>query len=221
MHEGRIIKKAKELRRAGNSYNYIADATGLSKGTLYYWLSDIPFAPNKETIERIGFARARSGQIKSQQKAASIFAARKMARKDIGILNKRDLFMLGVGLYMGEGTKTHNIVRIINSDPKIIKLAIKWFTDVCGLSNKNFSIRLHLYPDNDIRASLHFWSSAIGLKKDQFQKAQIDTRKKKKVSKRGKLPYGTAHVTVKSNGQKQFGVFLARRINGWIEEVTK
>jgi hypothetical protein len=49
----------------------------------------------------------------------------------------------------------------------------------------------------------------------------VHQRKDKKLFKRGKLPYGTAHLAIKSNGEKKFGVFLARKINAWIEKVLE
>ncbi len=73
--------------------------------------------------------------------------------------------------------------------------------------------------DNDIKEALFYWSQAVGIPLAQFQQTQVDTRVGKKVSKRGKLPFGTAHLSIKSMGNKDFGVFLARKINAWIDEV--
>ena len=216
-----IHKKVFKLRKEGHSYNYISQQTGVSKSTLSGWLSGIPYTPNKITIERIGKARAASGRVKAKQKLDSIEKADAEAKNEIGEIKKRDLFMLGVGIYIGEGTKTNNIVRIINADPKIIKFAVKWFEEICGLSRDNFRIRLHLYPDNNIKKCIQFWSDISGIPLSQFQKTYIDIRKDKKMFKRGKLPYGTAHLSIKSNGKKEFGVFFSRKINGWIKEVLK
>ena len=217
-----IKAKAIELRRQGYSYNYIKNKVGLSsKGTLHAWLSVIPYIPNKETIERIGKARAASSLAKHQIKIASLSAAYQQARKDIRSLKKRDIFMLGIGLYTGEGSKTGDIVRIINSDSRIIKFAIRWFMEACSVKKDNFRIRLHLYPDNDIKNCLKYWSKVTSIPLSQFQRVQIDLRTDKKKVNRRKLPYGTAHLSVKSNGRKDLGVFLARRINGWIDRVLK
>lgn len=117
--------------------------------------------------------------------------------------------------------KKQNIVRVINADPKIIKFAVKWFEEACGLSKENFRIRLHLYPDNNIEKCIKFWSNTSGIPPKQFQKTYTDIRKGKKMFKREKLPHGTAHLGIRSNGKKEFGVFLARKINGWIKEVLK
>ncbi|HEC30599.1 MAG TPA: hypothetical protein ENI66_01120 [Candidatus Yonathbacteria bacterium] len=212
-------EKAIKLRKDGHSYNYIADKTGASKGTLNCWLSDIPYIPNNETISRIGKARAKSGEVKSLQKLNSIKMARREAKNEINFVSKRDLFMLGLALYIGEGSKSYGIIRVINANPKVIKFMIKWFKEIFGMSDENFAIRLHLYPDNNEKECLDFWSEKTDLSALQFQKTQIDRRKNKKLSKRGKLPYGTAHLSVKSCGNKRYGVFLARKIDAYTREV--
>lgn len=219
MHNSTIRKHAFDLRKEGYSYNYISEKIRISKGTLHCWLGKIPYTPNAETITKIGKARVASGLLKHKEKLASFVYAKSLAQKDIGEINNRDLFMLGLGIYIGEGTKDGNTVRIVNANYKIIKLTIKWFKEVCGLKTDNFVVRLHLYPDNDIQKCIQYWSKNIGIPINQFQKTQVDTRKNKKTFKKGKLPYGTAHMTVKSNGKKEFGVFLARRIGAWIERV--
>ncbi len=206
------------LRKHGYSYSMIADKTGLSKGTLYSWLSSIPYEPNNEVVYRIGNARAKSGLVKHKNKLKTVEEARKQAIKDIGKVSKRDLLMLGIALYIGEGEKNEN-VGIINADPRIIRLAIKWLIDIYGLSINNFTLAVHLYPDSDIETCLHYWSKQTNIPLTQFGKTQIDKRKNKVVSKRGKLPYGTAHLRVKSNGVKEFGVLLARRIRASMEEI--
>lgn len=213
--------QAIKLRQEGHSYSYIQNEVGISKGTLNSWLSIIPYRPNKETIERIGKARAASALEKHQTKLDSLSVAYEQAIKDVGELSKRDIFMLGIALYIGEGSKTHDIIRVINSDPKIIRFAVKWFTEVCSLTKDNFRIRLHLYPDNNIKESLKFWSKETTIPISQFQKIQVDLRTDKKKTNKGKLPHGTAHLSVKSNGRRELGVFLARRIAGWIDVVLK
>lgn len=220
-HPANIRERIFKLRKDGYSYNYISSKTGVSKSTLSGWLAGVPYQPNQITIEKIGKARAASGHAKARQKLQSFESAERRAKSDIGKISKRDLFMIGIGIYIGEGTKTNDIVRVINADPKIIRFIIGWFEQVCGLVRENFRIRLHLYPDNNIENCIHFWSEISGIPVHQFQKTQIDLRENKKMSKRGKLPHGTAHLSIRSNGKKEFGVFLARRINAWIGEVLK
>lgn len=220
MHKTSVKQKVFQLRHAGYSYSYISSRTGLSKSTLSDWLTEVPYRPNKYTIHTIGRARATSGEIKTQIKQRSILEARREAENEIGILSKRDLFMFGLGLYLGEGSKTADIVRVVNSDPDVIRLAIAWFKSL-GVLRNQFVVTLHLYPDSNVRKCLQFWSEATTIPLDQFAKPQIDRRRNKKAYKAGKLPYGTAHLSVRSGGRKEFGVFFSRKILGWIDSATR
>ena len=208
-----------ELRRAGHSYNYIAPKVGVSKGTLAVWLADVPYTPNTETLNRIGKARAASGEVKSRLKRESFQRAREEARAEIQTLSRRDLFMLGLGLYIGEGAKSTQQTCFVNSNPAIISLLIKWFVKAVGLKKDNLRMRLHIYPDCSEEKSLQFWSEATTISRSQFLKTSVDWRKDKKAFKSGKLPHGTAHLSINGLGDKRFGVFLARKIMAWSDEV--
>jgi len=214
-----IKEKAIEYRKRGYSYSMISEKLGLSKSTLSDWLREIPYKPNKKVLRRIKLGQMKSAQFKHDQRMADIKRMKMLAKKELGRLTKRDLWLLGIGLYLGEGTRLEERVRIINSDPEIIKLAIKWFKEICGLTTKNFTIAIHTYPDNNIQETINFWSKVTGIPKRQFGKTQIDKRSNKSSKKRRKLPYGTAHLTVRANGKRGFGVSLHRRIMGWIESV--
>ena len=105
--------------------------------------------------------------------------------------------------------------------PIIIRLTLRWLKEVFGVPSKSFKVRIHLYPDNNIKETLRHWSKQLNIPLEQFQETYVDTRTGKKMFKKGKLPYGTAHVTVQSMGRPEHGVFLQRRINAWIEKVMK
>lgn len=208
-----------ELREQGYSYNLIAEKLRVSKSTLSGWLAEVPYSPNEEVVKRIGKARAFAGKRKSEEKRKSIETATALALKDIGVLSKRDIFMLGIGLYIGEGAKSTTLIRFTNANPRIVVLAMRWFEEICGVSKNNFSLRLYLYPDNDPQACIAYWSRETKLPESQFSKIWVDRRVNKKMAKRGKLPYGTAHLSVNSKGNILLGAFLRRRIDGWMAYV--
>src|SRR3989344_6965838 len=166
--------KAIDLRKKGHSYNYISQTLGISNSTLSDWLGSIPYTPNAETILRIGKARAASGHAKSKIKQESIFLAKKEAQRELGEVSERDLFMLGLGLYIGEGSKAWGITRFANSDPTVINLMIRWFTGALGLPKHNLRIRLHLYPDCNETESLQYWSKITTIPRGQFHKSSFD-----------------------------------------------
>lgn len=208
------------LRKEGFAYSHISEKTGLSKSTLSEWLSKIPYIPNKQTVERVGKAIAASNARKTRIRQEETEKTRQAAFLDIGDISKRDLFIFGLGLYLGEGSKLYGITRIVNSDPDVIQLSMAWFHRL-GVSRDQFLLTIHLYPDSDVEKSLQFWSHTTTIPRSQFGKTQIDRRVGKKKNRAGKLPHGTAHLTVRSLGRKEFGVVLARKIQAWSDEVAR
>jgi len=215
-----LKRRAIELRRQGYSYNLIRKQVPVSKSSLSLWLSDVPYKPNKDVVNRIRGAQLKSGEWKRRDKQRSLELANNEAKEMLGDLSDRDLFMLGIGVYIGEGAKTAYQTRIINSDPQVICLAIRWLEEFFGLSTANLYIRLYLYPDNDIKKSLLFWSNITGIPISQFSKTQVDRRVKKE-KKKGMLKHGTAHLGVKSCGEKRFGVLLFRKILALIDNTYR
>ena len=213
--------QAQEMRRSGHSYSYISQVTKVSKGTLSVWLADIHYVPNDETVERIGKARAASGHMKSRIKRESIAQAKAEALREMGAMSTRDLFMVGLGLYIGEGVKSHSAIGFANANPEVMHLIIRWLVEILDLPKSHIRLRLHLYPDSVESKSLQYWSEMTTIPVSQFQKTSFDRRTGKKSSKAGKLPHGTAHLVVRSLGQKKFGVFLSRKIQAWSSEVLR
>ena len=208
--------EAEQLRDKGYSYNMIKQELGVPVSTMSYWFKDRPFTPNKKVIERIKYGPIKSGAVRHNLKVKEIERLRKIGAQEVGRLSDRDLWMLGIGLYIGEGSKTIESIRIINSDPAVIAIGIRWLKTVCLLSNENITIRLHLYPDNDEGHAIKFWQTVTELPLKNFRKTSTDVRTDKKASNRRKLPHGTAHISVVSNGDPNKGVKLFRRIDGWI-----
>jgi hypothetical protein len=75
---------------------------------------------------------------------------------------------------------------------------------------------LRLYPDNDIDECKQYWQNITDLPLENFRWVSIDSRSNKSRSAKGKLPHGTAHVTVRANGDPDKGVKLYRKLNGWM-----
>ena len=102
--------KAIGLRLKGYSYSQIKEELGVSKSTLSVWLDKYPLSP-----ERIRELRDRNPQrIESyintmrKKREQKFLIALEKARRDIGKLTKRDLFIGGFFLYWAEGGKTKN-----------------------------------------------------------------------------------------------------------------
>jgi hypothetical protein len=197
----------------------ISDKLGVSKSTLSDWFKDQPFKPNKEVLERIQYGPIRTGEISHNKRVQEVLKYRNIGKEEIGILTKRDLHMLGLGLYIGEGAKAYEHIQVANSNPEVIKTMIRWFKESLGMEIENIVISIHIYPDNNEKEVIEFWRSTTGLPLKNFRKTYIDIRKNKSKFRNHKLPYGTAYIKVNSNGDPEKGVRLHRKLQGWMEAV--
>jgi len=198
----------------------IRDQLNISKSTLSNWLSQLEFTPNQEVIKKVGAARIKSALYNHRLKLLDIARGKKEGAREVGTISKRDLFMLGIGLYLGEGSKAIEEIRITNSDPLIIKIALNWFKSFLGIKPHHFRITLHSYPDIDHKTAIRFWSRKTKIPISRFTKTVIDYRKNKSVHR--KLQYGTAHLYIRGGGTLKPGIkSLHRKIIGWIEAVSR
>lgn len=211
---------ALQLRLKGYSYAEIARRTGLAKSTLSYHLKNVPFTPNSITKRKVMEARQKAVATKKHQKQEVIRDVHKEVLAEIGAVTDRDVIMLGIGLYLGEGTKTAGVVRLVNTDPRALRLFLKWLY-LLGLSDENIGLRVHAYPETDIDLAQKYWLEQLDLPRTTLQKPCIDRRLSGVARKRGKQPNGTAHLTVRSNGQKRFGIRFFRKIGAYFDQVLE
>lgn len=213
-------QQAINLRHHGWSYSDISRQLNVPKSTLSGWLHNIPYIPNATVQNRISTGRGLYGIRRQYAKQEETEHLRKEGRREVGVMSKRDLWMVGLGLWLGEGSKTLEQIRLVNSSPGIIRLFLRWLREVCELDDNNITVAMHLYPDSDIEKSQEYWATITGLSLDRFRKTQIDRRPNKNMNKSGLSPFGTLHVTVVSNGDSERGVRLFRRLKGWVSGVT-
>ena len=214
-------QRAVELRGEGMSYSLISEQLGVSKSTLSNWLKDLPYTPNEEVVFRTRRGQGTYGLLRRQMRIDEISMLKAQGISEVGKVSKRDLWMIGLGLWIGEGSKTMEQIRLVNSDPRVIQLFIRWLREICELKDENITIAMHLYPDSDEISSMKYWMNITKLPMKQFRKTQIDRRLDKKRLKIGKTPYGTLHISVASNGNPEKGVRLYRRMMGWISGVIQ
>lgn len=216
-----LQEKARQLRKNGWSYAIISERIGVAKSTLSTWLKDLPYLPNAQVKKRMKTGPLKVGKRRHAQKIQLLSAISSKAEQELGKLSPRDLRMLGIGLYIGEGSKSFEQVQLINADPRVLGLAIQWFTQVCQIPKEHFRLTMYLYPDNSEMKARAYWANKLDVPQSQFLKTSIDRRQGKSKKSNGKLPFGTLRLSVNSCGNSAFGVNLHRRIIGWIDSVYK
>lgn len=207
------------LRRKGYSYELIKNKIGVSKSTLCDWLKKIPYKANLETLARMNRGRIKATKTIRFLKLNRDQKTINLARLELGKISIRDLMMIGIGLYIGEGGKYNNgFIQFSNSDPKVIKLMMNWFIKILRVDINNFYMIVHIYPDNNINNVLKFWSQLTDVPMYQFGKTYVDRRVNKSVKNKGKLKYGTLHIRVRGL-EKYAKIALFQRVLTWIEIV--
>ncbi|MEK7503746.1 MAG: hypothetical protein AAB577_02065 [Patescibacteria group bacterium] len=219
----RTIEKnrALKLRQKGKSINEIAENLNIPKSTVSLWCRDIKLTPTH--IERLA-KRQRSGSYKGRMKflerirgerLEQVNRLRKDGLQEIGIVNKRDLFIAGIAMYWSEGVTSPNSdeVSFSNSDAKMVLLMKRWFKEICGLSSNQIviQVRINRMHKHRIREIENYWSKLTRLPLDQFTKTILIKSKLKKVYPKGSVYYGTIRMKIRR------GTRLRRKINGWVE----
>jgi len=193
-----IHNKALKLRRRGLSYNQIKNQLGVSKSTLSYWLRDFPLSKQRirelrdDNAQRIERFRETMRQ-KRERRLDLCYQSQKMR---VLQLNNRELFLCGLFLYWGEGSKRHDVVGISNTDPALINVFIKWLTRCFGVSKSRMSVQLQLYADMDVGKEVGLWSCLLDIPKRQFIRPYIKKTNQKTINHKGSFGHGTCNLRI-------------------------
>lgn len=191
-------QKALIMRKKGMSYSQIKEKLNVSKSTLSGWLHDFPL--NEERIRELrDNSPIRIEHYRNTMRAkkeARLKEVYKKVLKDIGNISERDLFIAGLFLYWGEGTKTQNSMSsLTNTNPSMLKFFIKWL-ELFDIKKKDLKVKLHLYCDMDIDQSLNFWSKELKIPLSQFYKPYIKKINIKSITYKNGFGKGTCSVIV-------------------------
>lgn len=167
----KLKEKVLKMRKSGMSYGQIRAEVKVSKGTLSLWLRDMPLSADK-----INSLRANSQQriercrnTKAAKRHVRLNGIYKSISERIGSMSQREIFLCGLFLYWGEGSKTNcYTVEITNTDPTMIKFALSWFKSI-GIDKGSLIARLKVYKDTNIEETVRFWSNLLGFNQSQFR----------------------------------------------------
>src|SRR3989344_4541773 len=205
--------KGFSLRKRGFSYNDISKKLKISKSTLSKWFSNLSWSKEiKQKLIQKSFVKI-SRKFEQMNKKRSLFwknrrrESRQEAFKDFNQLLKYPLFICGVVIYWGEGDRNpKNPVRISNTDPRMLRIFMKFLIEICKVEKTKIHAHMVLYPDLREKECKKYWSSRIGVSSSFFYKTQrIEGGHKRK-----KLEFGICAISVSN-------VCLKEKILVWIE----
>ncbi len=210
--------RARALRAEGMAMNEIVTRLGVSKASVSVWTRDIVLTEKQRMhLNKRGFSvsaieKRRVNRIANTKKRhRTIIDA---AKQGIPTLSKHELLLVGSALYWGEGGKTSKgMASISNSDPEVIKIMMRFFSEICGVQPKKFRGHIHTFSHLNAAKAEVYWSKISGIPRKQFYK----TYSKPSIASKGKkdsLPYGTFAIYVCDTK-----IFLT--IKGWIERLSE
>ncbi len=136
----------------------------------------------------------------------------------VGKVTERDMLVMGLGMYWGEGYKYENSeLGFTNSNPKIIIFYIRWL-NLFGVSINDLIFRLTINSffkeyESEIKS---FWINLLGVKEIQFSKTTIIKTLLLKASLEERQRYkGILRVKARR------GLDLKNKILGAIEHISK
>ena len=192
-------EKALALRKKEMSYSQIKKILRVSKSSLSLWLRDYPLskkrirelgANNESRIEKYRETRKRT-------KDKRLLKYYNEQKKNVFPLGKRDVFIAGLFLYWGEGTKTSlTHLSLSNTNPSVIIFFIKWIQVVLKIPKHKIRFAMHFYEDMDVKKETAFWAKILNVKESQFSKPYIKKSSFLRINQKGTFGHGTCNARV-------------------------
>lgn len=194
-----VQKKALELRKQGMSYSQIKKILMVSKSTLSSWLKNYPLSKERITELRdkneIRIERFRETmRNKKEARLKNIYDQQKFLLLPF---SKREIFIAGLFLYWGEGSK-HRLssLAISNTDHAVIKFFIQWLNLCFAIPKNIIKIDLHLYGDMDVKKEITYWSKKLNISTSQFSHPYIKKTSSTDINHKGSFGHGTCNARI-------------------------
>ncbi|MGW6491323.1 hypothetical protein [Streptomyces sp. NPDC055056] len=207
--------RARELRLQGWTYDRIQLELGCSKSSISLWVRDLPTPERrKRTREEASAIAKRGWEVTMRLRDEERRRTKEAAAAEIGALSDRELFLLGVGLYWAEGSKTkphltQERVTFINSDPRMIEVYLAWLR-LLGVTPDRLRLHVHIHETGDVEGAERFWTERVGTDATALGKTYLKRHNPKTNRKNLGQDYrGCLVIRVLGSAE------LYRRIEGW------
>ncbi|MFJ4870656.1 hypothetical protein [Streptomyces sp. NPDC088757] len=206
--------RARELHLEGWTYDRIQVELGCSKSSISLWVRDLPKPERKRTPEEASAIARRGWELTLSRREEERQIRKALARDQIGTMTERELFLVGVGLYWAEGSKSkpyarREVVTFVNSDPDMIILYLAWL-GVLGVEPERLRYRVMIHENADVTAAEQYWADLVRVERATLGKTTLKKHNPKTVRKNvGESYRGCLVVTV------LHGADLYQRIEGW------
>ncbi|MET8221414.1 hypothetical protein [Streptomyces hirsutus] len=209
-----LREKARELRLQGWTYDQIQVELGCSKSSISLWVRDLPKPERRRSREEASAIARRGWEATLRLREEERQRTRQQAMSEVGPLTNRELFVLGVGLYWAEGSKSKPYSRreritFVNSDPDMITVFLAWL-DLLEADPASLRFAVQIHETADVAAAEKFWADHVGISTTDLMKTTLKRHNPRTNRKNTTDDYrGCLRVDVRK------GADLYRRIEGW------
>lgn len=210
--------EARKLRRRGKSIKEIESILGIGRSSISVWVRDMELTEKqKRRLSARGTAlevmeRRRKTRWANETRERTVFL--EQGRKEVAELPEVDILMLGLGLYLGEGSKTNRgTVELSNTDPRVIQLYVLFLNKCCGFPISKMRGHVGLHSHLSIKKAEKYWSNISSIPLSQFHKTSIQ-KSRAGNGERDRLPFGTFSVGA-------YDTAARIRLEGWIQGTYK
>ena len=207
-------ERARALRAAGKSIREIERELNIARSNISNWVRDVVLS---EDQMRELSARSRSQGAIEKRRESRLRNARALRLphlvggvREIMDTKSLDIMMLGLGIYMGEGTKTsRGTIALSNTDPRIIQIFVRFLQEKFHVQVKDLRGQVGVHSHLSIDDAEEYWAGVSGVPRKNFVKTAVQHGRQSK-GKRDKLPFGTFTVYLHSTERRL-------KLEGWIQ----
>lgn len=212
--------QARELRRRGNSIKDIARKLRVSSGSASLWCRDIKLSEKQlkkifKTKSKKILAGRMKGALFQKTRKQNVIKSAVVEAKRLKRLNRGELFIAGLSLYLAEGSKKMGRAQFTNSDPRVINFMLKWFQKFFDITKNDIKCsilinQIHRERDRKIKS---FWQKYLKIKAEKFNDIRYIKTKQKKVYANHNKYFGTFSFRINKSSR------LLYRLNAFIDRM--
>ncbi|MEU6594105.1 hypothetical protein ABZ923_33675 [Streptomyces sp. NPDC046881] len=182
-----LRERARELRLQGWTYDQIEAELGCSRSSVSLWVRDLPKPERRRTPEEAAAVARKGWEAKLRIRDEERRRTKGEAKRSIGRLSTRELFLVGVGLYWAEGGKDkpydrRESVTFVNSDPGMIEVFLAWL-DLLQVERERLRFTVMIHENADVDGAERYWADLVGADASVFNKTTLKKHNPKTVRK--------------------------------------
>jgi hypothetical protein len=189
------------MRADGCSVKEIERSLGVARSSVSRWVRDVELGAD---LRQGLIARSRLGPIVAAERKAARAREIRRGYQEVGRRLVRDrgyTYAAGCMLYWAEGGKERNSLKIVNSDPELLRMFAGFLREHFEVDEARMAVRCNLFADHRSRQTEieDHWLTVLELPRACLRKSAVNVYSKSSQRKRvNKLPFGTCELVVHS-----------------------